>query len=127
MKLLTSSVVAVLAAGYAGAAEVDFSRRITDLDGKDIPASADKGANPLDLARVAGLALLAQSPDDARMAQEAKLARFNLAIKVHSGGRVDLTSEEVTLLKGAISAAYPPLVVGRAVEILDPPAKPKDK
>jgi len=122
----TIIAASMLLASGAFAAEVDFSRHITDLDGKDIPTSATKDAKPLDLAAVAGMALLTEPPADPRGPQPSsadKLARFTLALKIHAGGNVVLSSEETTLLKTAIGAVYAPLVVGRAVEILDPPEK----
>lgn len=128
MKLTIAMLLLLTSSAYAG--EVDFSRHITDLDGKDIPVSAAKDAKPTDLALIAGTALLVDpqpGPGTPSMRPEDKLARFNLALKVHKSGQVNLTSEEVTLLKSAIATAFGSLVYGRAVEILDPPAKPKDK
>lgn len=112
----------------AFAAEIDFSRHITDLDGKDIPSSAAKDAKPIDLASISGMALLTEPPAERGQAQSPadKLARFNLALKIHAGGKIDLSSEETTLLKNAIGTVYPPLVVGRAIEILDPKPTKKD-
>lgn len=124
MKLWLTLLLLNASAAFAG--QVDFSRHILDLDGNDIPATADKGAKPLDLASISGMALLIEPSADPRGSQPAssdKLARFNLALKIHAGGVVDVSSEEITLLKNAIGASYGPLVVGRAVEILDPPAK----
>ena len=114
-----------LSVSSAFAGEVDFSRHIVDLDGKDIPSSQAKDAPPLDLATVAGMALLTEPPTERGQPQNPvdKLARFNLALKIHAGGKVNLSSEETTLLKAAVGAAYPPLVVGRADQILDPPEK----
>jgi hypothetical protein len=127
MKHIVSFIALILIASSAYAGEVDFSKHILDLDGKDIPSSQAKDAPPLDLATVAGIALLTEAPADPRGGRPAdstdKLARFKLAVKVHGGSAVDLSSEEVTTLKTAVSAVYGPLVVGRAIEILDPPAK----
>lgn len=127
MKLAIIATSMLIASG-AFAAEVDFSRHITDLDGKDIPSSQAKDAQPLDLAMVAGIALLTEPPTERGQPPQNpvdKLARFNLALKVHAGGKVNLSSEETTLLKAAVGVAYPPLVVGRADQILDPPAPTK--
>ncbi len=121
--LITAATLALSTAALGG--EIDFSRHIVDLDGNDIPASAAKGDKPLDLATVAGMALLTEPPADPRDARAQptpadKLARFSLAIKVHDGKTVSLSAEEIALVKSAISASYGPLVVGRANEILDP-------
>ena len=119
---------ALLLVAPALAAEIDFSTHIVDLDGKDIPSSPAKDAPPLDLATVAGMALLSEPPADPRNPGQPKdtnekLRRFALAVKTHAGGKVTVSAEDIALLKSAISSAYAALVVGRAVEILDPPAK----
>lgn len=114
----------VLLASPAAAREVNFSAHIVDLDGNDIPSSTAKDAPPLDLKVVAATALLAEAPrQDPRAAPPDptdKLKRFALALKIHKGGAVELSVEEIATLKAAIGADYPALVVGRADEILDP-------
>ena len=122
---------ALFLASPALASEIDFTRHILDLDGKDIPVSADKDAPITTLARVAETALLNEPPVDPRQPVAAetpdqKRQRFDLALRIYQAkGAVTLSSEEVTLVKNAIAAIYGPLVVGRAAEILDPvPAKP---
>ncbi len=123
-------LAAVLFAVPACAAEIDFSKHILDLDGHDIPSSTAKDAKPFDLAMVAETALLAPA-DRSGGSQEAatvKLQKFALALRIHDRSIVTLTSEEVTILKDAIAATYPgSLVVGRAVELLDPSSLPKEK
>lgn len=116
----------ISSAAFAGE-PIDFSRHILDPDGKDIPTSKESDAPPMDLARLAQVGLLTEPPADPRgpqMGMDAKLARYNLWLKIHGGGLVSLTSEEITLLKTAIAAVSPPLLVGRAIEILDPVKKP---
>jgi len=49
-----------------------------------------------------------------------KANMFKIATKISSSEEVDLTAEEVSLLKSRIGLAYPALIVGRAWEILDP-------
>lgn len=76
----------------------------------------DDGATLRD---VAFGALQAPLPGDERMDGKGKLAIYALAAKVHAGGVVDLNAEELALLKSRVEAAYPPLVVGKAVELLE--------
>lgn len=125
MRLVCCIVTALLFTASAFAADIDFSRHITDLDGKDIPASQEKDAPPLDLLSVSRFALLNEQPQDPRAPPKNsldKIKRFNLAIKIHGGGVMQLTSEEITLLKSSILDSFGPIVVGRATEILDPEA-----
>lgn len=126
-KILLCALMA--SAGAALADPVDFSAHIVDLDGRDIPMSQDKGAPALDLRRAAEVALLAE-PDsrDPRAPPRdfaEKSRRFDLALRIHDGGKIALTAEEVTLLKTAIAASFGPLIVGRAIQILDPAAAAK--
>ena len=88
----------------------------------DAVAGDGPDAPPLDLATVAGMALLTETPADPRAPKNPadKIKRFSLAVKVHAGGVVSLSAEEIALLKSAIAEGYSPLVVGRANEILDP-------
>ena len=121
----------MLLSSHAFAGEpIDFTKHILDLDGKDIPTSTAKDAPPLDLAMVASNSLLNEPAADARQPNQGKdpnekMNRFNLAIKIHDGKTVALTSEEITMLKAAIAQSFGALIYGRAVEILDPvkPAK----
>jgi len=49
-----------------------------------------------------------------------KMKRFELAMKIKDSGEINLTSEEITLLKELIGKMYGTLIVGRCYEILDP-------
>ncbi len=57
-----------------------------------------------------------------------KVERYELAKKIHnSKGLVDLTVEEVALLKELVGRIYPPITVGQAFEILDPHSANENK
>jgi len=106
---------------------IDFTQHIVTLDGKDIPSTGDKDSPPLDLAIVAETGLLTEIPADPRAAPKTatdKRLRFDLALRIHDEKKLALTSEEVTLLKDSIASVFSPLVVGRAIQILDP-VKPR--
>ena len=126
--LFGMAVLTTYGGGAALAAEpVDFSKHILGLDGKDLPGPGGKDAPPLDLATVCETALLVELPADPQHPQQGrdaadKLLRFKLSMRIHAGSPVTLTAEEVTMLKVSLAATYGPLVVGRAVEILDPAA-----
>jgi hypothetical protein len=100
---------------------VDFNTHILSIEGKDIPTSATD-QSPVTLGKVCEDALIATLPGDNPTPDE-KGNRFRLAMKVHEGK--NLTSEDITLLKKVIGLAYGPLVVGRAIELLDPASVPK--
>lgn len=126
MKTIFLAVAALLASPSAFAGDIDFSRHILDLDGKDVPT--DKDGPPLDLRRVAETASLVPPKDDPRvpMSPDVKLSQSlmhaDLAFKIHAANPIaHLDSGEITLLKQEIAQVWPPLIVKRAVEILDPP------
>lgn len=56
---------------------------------------------------------------DRNLSGDEKLKRYQLAVKINGGGEVDLTAEEIALLKLLIGRAYPPLVVGQAYLLLE--------
>jgi hypothetical protein len=62
--------------------------------------------------------LLSQLQDERPTAQE-KIQRYKLAHRLVEGGTVDLTPEDLALIKRLVGAAYPPLVVGQVHEWCD--------
>ena len=100
--------------------KVDFSAVLLQLNGKD--AIKDIDTKDCTLGGVACGALLAPFPDEANLDPKEKVRRFKLAMKASDGGEQELSVEDVGELKTLIGKAYPPLIVGRAFEILDPEA-----
>jgi len=55
------------------------------------------------------------------LAGDKKAKRFMLATKIHNGdGLVDISDDDVKLLKDLVAKDYPVLTVGQAWQILDP-------
>jgi hypothetical protein len=123
MRLIPGLLGCIIAASAANAAEIDFSTVIRDLDGAPVKMCADEtpackaGAT---IGMIAAGALLAPDDPHSPQAPAEKVRCFTLALSVHKGGRIDVSAEDVVLIKGRIAAAYGPLIVGRAFEILDP-------
>jgi hypothetical protein len=119
-------------ASSARATEIDFTKPITQLDGKPLLDAAGK---PVDttLAMVAETALLASYQDEQNLSADDKIKRFGIAKKISDAaanqlqahGKVELSVEELAMLKKLIAKAYNPLITGRAFEILDPASMPK--
>ena len=64
-------------------------------------------------------ALMASDPNDNPSGEE-KAKRFTLGMKIHSASEpVDVSAEDVALIKKLIGKVYTPLVVGRAYELLE--------
>lgn len=99
--------------------KIDLSTVICDLDGKPIKAA---DAKDFTVGMCACNALLTPDAKDETSGED-KVKRFRLAERVYEGGEQDLSVEDIALLKQLIGKIYPPLTVGRAFEVLDPPAE----
>lgn len=64
-------------------------------------------------------ALRAQIPGDESMTGEDKVKFYALGHKLSAGGVVDLTTDELALLKNRIGRAYDFITFGRSSEVLD--------
>jgi hypothetical protein len=69
------------------------------------------------LAVVATTVLLNERADE-RITAADKLRRFALAQAVHNAGEVDVSIEDIALLRSIIGESCAPLLVGRAYELL---------
>jgi hypothetical protein len=104
-----------------GMMKVDFDTVLRDLKGTAIK----DGDGEFTLGAASATALLSPYPDEQNLDPKDKVRRYKLATKIADGGEVDLSIEEIADLKKLIGKAFPPLVVGRAYEILDPEPKVK--
>lgn len=94
-------------------------QNLKTIDGEaDILESDDEGALPVTLRKVCTSALLTTGRQE--LTEKEKVNQFFLAQKVALTREVELTPEDVVLLKRSVGKLYPPLVVGRVFEILDP-------
>jgi len=98
--------------------KIDFSVALKNLEGKPLK---DKGKD-LTLKDVSTNAVLGNY--DEKIDGEEKLKRFLLATKIYeSNGELELTIDEVKMIKDLIAKGYSILVTGRALQILDPHKK----
>ena len=98
--------------------KIDFSAVIKDLDGEAVK----DGEKDATLGRVACTALLASYADEQDLAAEDKVKRFRLAEVAARGGEQEIKVDDVALIKTLIGKAFAPLIVGRAYDIIEPPA-----
>jgi len=93
---------------------IDFSTVLKDIDGKPIP----DGEGQATLGRACANALLI---DDRDASGDEKVKRFLIATKIRDAKKInDLPVEDIALIKKLVAKAFPPLIVGRCWEILDP-------
>jgi hypothetical protein len=93
---------------------------IMDLDERPI---MDAG-KVITLKSVCTSALLFQDPSSPPISGDQKFLRWELAKRIHGEkDHVDLSAEEVSLLKEAVNRIYAPLIYGRLCEAIDPKEK----
>ena len=132
--------------------KVDVNYKFKDLDGKIIKERIidedEKGnpkrdaqnfpllknGNPFTLRKICTQALLDSSVDPKtgkpeQLSADDKLKRWGIAQRIHaSNSTIDLSAEEIVLLKELINKKYPsPLTVAQAYEALDPTGEDKKK
>jgi hypothetical protein len=88
---------------------------ITDLEDKPFPGGET-------LRTVLLGACLNTLRADELMDAKQKVTLYLLSKKIAEKGDVELTSDDIVLLKDRVGKAYNPLVVGRVYEVLDPAA-----
>lgn len=102
------------------ATKVDLNEKFVTLRGEPlIERSEDGSESNVTLKAVCVHALLAQSQDTPAQ----KFKNYRLANRIQDADEIELTAEEVTELKQMIGKLFPPLYVGNAWLLLDPPAK----
>ena len=94
----------------------NLDKIMTGLDGEEF---ADKAT----LKQLCFTALATPLDDDARMPIDKKMKQYGLLQRVHAGGDIDLTAEEISLIKERAGKMFQLVVFGRLVETLE--AEPK--
>ena len=122
MRIPTAVVMALLSASPAMA--LDFTQPITTLDGKPFKDPSGQ-VSDITLAVIAENALLQAYSDETNLSGEDKIKRYALARKIEDNKKVDLSAEEIALLKKLIAKSYNPLITGQSWHMLDPASVPK--
>ena len=113
----------------------DLNKVFKTLDGRNMTVNImedEKGSlggqkvtkKDLTLREVITNSLLAPPPQGQRDQMEGaeKARRYFLAIEIYTEkNQVELSVDDIKLIKDEIGRVYPPLIVGQAYEILDPP------
>lgn len=90
----------------------NFNAPMLDLEGNPYADAAT-------LKSVAFAAVQAQLEGDERLDVDSKMRIYTLAGKIVRGGIVEVSAEDLTLMKARIAKAYPPLVMGEAFRLLE--------
>jgi len=94
----------------------DLNQVMTDLNGDEF---ADKATLKL----MCFSALATPMQEDGAIPMDKKMKQYSLVQKVNAGGIIDLTAEEIALIKERASKLFPLIAFGRMVELLE--AEPK--
>jgi len=97
---------------------------LTNLSGEALKDTNTKGeAVDATLEMCLINALLAPMGQGKTEAGTEKLKKFNLAKKINDNKEVDLSADDIVLLKNRVGEVYPPLIVGQVYELLGEPTK----
>jgi len=111
--------------------EINLNYAFKNLDGTEItgpPKEGEKKGEVFFLKTACENALLGMYQDEQKLSGSEKAKRYALAMEIHkSNGKVDLSVDDLKLLKDLIAKNGGPLIVGQAYEILDPPKKERPK
>lgn len=133
--MLRSTIFTLAFLAAFPALAIDFTKPIDGPDGKPAQQCADQAkqtdCHMITLAEVASTALFTDLPSDrdprtgqSSMTPEQKVKNAALALQIlDAKGDLKLSAEQVSLLKARVGAAYSPLTVLRAWQLLDPNAK----
>ncbi len=106
--------------------KVSFNQYIRNLDGIVLKEdSGDGKVNELMLSGICTNALLVpqQVRNPANRSKELtgqeKVERYELALRLHKSDVVDVSAEEISLLKLVVAEAFAPLIVGQALKLLE--------
>ena len=103
--------------------KVKLNTELKDFEGNAVifsMATTEKEAVNATLGRMMIESLLATFRDEENLSGDEKLKRWQLAIKIKNADvMVELTVEEVALVKKLIGKAYSTLIVGQVWELLE--------
>lgn len=99
--------------------KVDFSQGFKDLDGRILVEPP--GGKPITLRTLAVNVLMATFEDEKNLSGEEKVKRYETALMVHNSKDepVEMSVEDVALIKRLIGKSYGPLFVGQAWKMLE--------
>lgn len=94
----------------------DFGIELVGLKGAKL---VDGEGKPLTTGSVSVNALMGQYPDEQGLTGDEKFKRYQLAARIADGDVLEVSAEEVALLKRLIGKGYLPMVVGPAYLALE--------
>ena len=107
--------------------DLNLNQALKSVNGSDILSPLEEGEEerkPFLMRTVCVNALLEPNQDDKNLNGEKKAKSYHLAMEIYkTKGKIDLSIDDIKLLKDLIGRMPSPLIVGQAFDILDPPKK----
>ena len=95
---------------------INFDVALTDISGHLV---AENGKD-VSIKTLVTTALINNYADETGLAGEEKFSRFNLALRLHNtSGAVEVSVEELVLIKKLVTKAYTTLAVGRIYALIE--------
>lgn len=98
--------------------KINFEKVFKTFDGQPIMKGADS-KEPITLKWVSIESLIGIYQDEKELQGEEKLKRYKLAMKISNGNIIEISVEEIALIKNLIGKAFGTLIVGQAWEYLE--------
>lgn len=99
--------------------DVNVDTLLVDFDGNSIPTDPDDETSPpFTLGRVCESALMTPMPGD-NNTLDPVLERHDLAERIHKGGTITVTAEQVAQIKKRLPGRFGPVIVGPACRLLE--------
>ena len=101
---------------------INLNQTLIGYDGKEIHLTSDKDSPVATLKDICVVALetVTQEHDGPSLSALEKFKRDRLARRIYEASTIELTAEEISLVKERIGKVYGPYVVGAAWPLLDP-------
>ena len=102
--------------------KINFDSEILDLENKPITETVEGKVVNSTLKKICVNALMANLPTPQNVPQETgmeKFKKFNLSKKIYSGGEVEITAEDITLIKKEVGLCYSAVIVGPVYNLLE--------
>ena len=96
---------------------INFSKPLNDLEGA--PLVVPGSLIPMTLSSVCVTALVTLSQDDQNVDAKTKYDWGHLANQIYGKNELELSTEQIVLLKNRIGKLYGPLIVAQAWDLLE--------
>ena len=100
--------------------QIDVTKELKNFDGEPVYLNTG-GDHPTEMTvRNTAVTLLAAGLRDEKIPADEALVRFQLAQRIHEQDKIELDSDEISMILKLTAENFTPLVYGRMTEFLDP-------